>query len=237
MSVCGESTMEVSPVSESRDETLGCMNCETALVLGMENMEAGVSGCESLNGAAEPGCDLLETDVFEVTKSMRAKDRRHGRRLETAGRSFTHFLKLFGPRLFDLPQLFGECFGRLHVIEHHLRVLDGRNVVQSAADCILGEIRHNPEPGEKRGRVLAQACGGEFRSQIVPLEVDWHENKPGRTSDLSFGQALKFSSLRCGVVNLIDTDFERDMGIAERESVESGAKDNDLPNPAFDGSR
>jgi hypothetical protein len=33
------------------------------------------------------------------------------------------------------------------------------------------------------------------------------------------------------VVHLVDTDLSRDMGIAESESGESGAKDGDLPNP------
>jgi hypothetical protein len=33
-----------------------------------------------------------------------------------------------------------------------------------------------------------------------------------------------------------DTDLSRAMGIPESESVESGAKDDDLPNPSFDSS-
>jgi hypothetical protein len=51
---------------------------------------------------------------------------------------------------------------------------------------------------------------------------------------LSFGQALAFPGLRRGVVHLIDTDLSCAMGIPESESVESGAKDDDLPNPSFD---
>jgi hypothetical protein len=63
-------------------------------------MNASVSGRESLNGAAEPGRDLLEIDVLDGTKSVRAKNRRNARRFEAADRTFTNFLKLFGPRLF-----------------------------------------------------------------------------------------------------------------------------------------
>jgi len=37
-------------------------------------------------------------------------------------------------------------------------------------------------------------------------------------------------------VHLIDTDLSCAMGIPESESVESGAKDDDLPNPSFDSS-
>lgn len=66
-------------------------------------MNASVPGREPLNGGAEPGRDLLEIDVFEVTKSVRAKNRCNASRLETAVRTFTDFLKLFGPRLFYLP--------------------------------------------------------------------------------------------------------------------------------------
>jgi hypothetical protein len=42
--------------------------------------------------------------------------------------------------------------------------------------------------------------------------------------------------LRRGLVHLIDTDLPCAMGIPEGESVESGAKDDDLPNPSFDSS-
>jgi hypothetical protein len=45
------------------------------LVLSVDNMNASVSGRESLNGAAEPGRDLLEMDVFDGTKSVRAMNR------------------------------------------------------------------------------------------------------------------------------------------------------------------
>jgi hypothetical protein len=48
-------------------------------------MNAKVSGRESLNGAAKPGRDLLEIDVFDGTKSVRTKNRCHASRLETAG--------------------------------------------------------------------------------------------------------------------------------------------------------
>ena len=44
------------------------------LVLSMDNVNTGVSGGESLNGVAEPGRDLLEIDVFDGTKSLRAKN-------------------------------------------------------------------------------------------------------------------------------------------------------------------
>src|SRR5579864_1561214 len=70
------------------------------LVPRVDNMNASVSGRESLHGAAEPGRDLLETDVFDRTKSVRVKNRCHAGRLETAVRTLANFLKLFGPLLF-----------------------------------------------------------------------------------------------------------------------------------------
>jgi hypothetical protein len=69
-------------------------------MLSVDNMKAGVPGSKSLNGAAEAGRDLLKTEVFNGTKSVRAENRRHASRLETADRPLTNFLKLFGPRLF-----------------------------------------------------------------------------------------------------------------------------------------
>ncbi len=54
---------------------------------------------------------------------------------------------------------------------------------------------------------------------------------------MGFGEALAFTCLRGGVVHLKNTDLQRAMGIPESESVESGAKDDDLPNPLFDGFR
>jgi hypothetical protein len=67
---------------------------------GVDNMNASVPGGESLNRGAEPGRNLLEIDVFDRTKSVRAKHRSNASRLETAVRTFIHFLKLFGPLLF-----------------------------------------------------------------------------------------------------------------------------------------
>jgi hypothetical protein len=51
-------------------------------------MKTSVSARESWNGAAEPGRDLLEIDVFDGTKSVRAKNRCNASRLETADRTF-----------------------------------------------------------------------------------------------------------------------------------------------------
>jgi hypothetical protein len=59
-------------------------------------MKTSLSGREPLNGATEPGRDLLEIDVFDVTKSVRAKNHSNASRVETAGPTFIHFLKLFG---------------------------------------------------------------------------------------------------------------------------------------------
>ena len=70
---------------------------QLGLVLRVDNMQTSLSGREPLNGAAEPGRDLLEIDFFDVTESMRAKNRCHASRLETAGPTFINFLKLFGP--------------------------------------------------------------------------------------------------------------------------------------------
>ena len=67
------------------------------LVLGVDNMKTSLCGREPLNRAAEPGRDLLEIDVFDVTKSVRAKNRCNASGLETAGPAFINFLKLFGP--------------------------------------------------------------------------------------------------------------------------------------------
>ena len=69
-------------------------------MLSVNNMNTSVSGRESLNGVAEPGRDLLEIGVFDVTKSVRAKNRCDASRIETADRTFINFLKLFGPLRF-----------------------------------------------------------------------------------------------------------------------------------------
>ena len=69
-------------------------------MFSVDNMNASVSWRESLNGAAESGRDLLEIDVFDGTKSVRAKNRCNASRLETADRTFINFLKLFGPLRF-----------------------------------------------------------------------------------------------------------------------------------------
>src|SRR5262245_41086638 len=76
------------------------------LALGVDNMKAKLSGCESLNRVAEPGRDLLEIDVFHVTKPVRAKNPCNTSRIETSGPTFIHFLKLFGPLRYQFPHFF-----------------------------------------------------------------------------------------------------------------------------------
>jgi len=55
-------------------------------------MNAKVSGCESLNGAAEPGRDFLEIDVLDGTQSVRAKNRCNASRLELVSERSPIFL-------------------------------------------------------------------------------------------------------------------------------------------------
>src|SRR5215831_10759675 len=93
-SIAKENAIQVRPLVGTF--VLAYVGC-AVLVLSVDNMKTSLSGCEPLNGAAEPRRDLLEIDVFDVTKSVRAKNRCHASRLETAGPTFIHFLKLFGP--------------------------------------------------------------------------------------------------------------------------------------------
>jgi SAM-dependent methyltransferase len=194
------------------------------------------SGGYALHLAEKVGCRLVGLDI-------NAAGIRNANQLALAGglASRAHFEQCdvsknlpFDDETFDAVFSNDVLCHLFQVVEHHLRALDGRHVVQSAADSVLCQIWHNPEPSEKRGRVLLKVCGDELLSHIVPLEIDWHENKPWRKCDLRFKQALAFPCLRRGVVHLIDTDLSCAKGIPESESVEASAKDDDLPNPSFD---
>jgi hypothetical protein len=57
----------------------------------MDDMNSELSRREPLNVTTEPGCDLLETRIFDVAKSVRAKNRRNAGRLETAGQRSSVF--------------------------------------------------------------------------------------------------------------------------------------------------
>ena len=56
-------------------------------------MNAGMPGRESLNGASEPGRDLLKIDVCDGAKSVRVKNRCHAGWLETAVQTLTNFVQ------------------------------------------------------------------------------------------------------------------------------------------------
>ena len=60
-------------------------------------MKSGLSGREALNGAAKPGPDRPEINVFDIAKSVRAKNRGNAFRLEPACPALTHLLEMFGP--------------------------------------------------------------------------------------------------------------------------------------------
>src|SRR5262245_20149836 len=92
--------------SEGRSHRLGYhAKAWRLLMLRMDDMNAGLPRREPLNVAAESGRDLLETDIFDVTKSVHAKNRCNASRLETAGPTFLRFLKLFGPLRYHFPHL------------------------------------------------------------------------------------------------------------------------------------
>src|SRR5215831_3715766 len=92
---CGR---DLDQLKVARLTPLPCAPLSAAwLVLSVYNMKTSLSGREPLNGAAESGPDLHEIDVFDVTKSVRAKNRCNAGRLETAGQRFINFLELFGP--------------------------------------------------------------------------------------------------------------------------------------------
>src|SRR5947209_930358 len=59
-------------------------------------MNASVSWRESLNGAAEPGRDLLEIDVFDGTISVRAKNRCNASRVCSQNTVEVFLLALWG---------------------------------------------------------------------------------------------------------------------------------------------
>jgi len=76
-----------------------------ALPLGVDNVKTGLSGRESLNRVAEPGRNLMETNVFDVAKSVRAQDRGNAGWREAAGQAFIGLLQLFGPLRDEVPDL------------------------------------------------------------------------------------------------------------------------------------
>jgi hypothetical protein len=79
-----QESSSVNSAPHHDEQTAFCPGDRVQLVLSVDNMNTSVSGRESLNSAAEPGRDLLEIDVFDDTKSVRAKNRCNASRLETA---------------------------------------------------------------------------------------------------------------------------------------------------------
>jgi len=75
-------------------------------LLRMDDMNPEPSRRQPLNVRPEPGRDLLETKMFDLTKSVGAKNRCDASRLETAGPTFPSFLKLFSPLVYHSPDLF-----------------------------------------------------------------------------------------------------------------------------------
>src|SRR5262249_46795208 len=104
---------------------------------------------------------------------------------------------------------------------------------QSAADSVVCQVWHNAEPGEKRSGGALKAGAAELLLQIILLEIDGHEGEPWRRREFSPHQALALPCLGGGMIHFKDA-YASGMGIAERESVEPGAQDDDLPNPSLD---
>src|SRR5215475_14580591 len=114
-------------------------------MLRTDDMNAELSRREPLNVTAEPGHDLLKTDVFHVVETVRAEDRGDASRFEAAGPPLVDLLKLRHPSGRMGPQVFGPGFGRLSVVEHHFRVRDRHYVSQGIVDRIPRQIGHDTE--------------------------------------------------------------------------------------------
>src|SRR5215469_2105059 len=202
--------------------------------LRMNDMNAGLSRREPLNVTAKPGHDLLKTYVFDVVETVRAEDRGNGRRLEAADPLLVDLLKMRHPSDRIGLHVFSPGFGRLGVVEHNFRVRDRRYVVQRILDRIPCQIGHDPEPSEKRSADALKTGAVELLLQIIPLEIDGHEGEPWRRLEFSPHEELALPGLGGGMIHLEDA-YASGMGIAERESVEPGAEDHNLPNPSRDG--
>src|SRR6516165_9956593 len=205
-----------------------------ALMLRMDDMNAGLSRCEPLNVTAEPGHDLLKTDVLHVVETARAEDCGDVSRLEAADRLLVDLLKLRHPSGRIGLRVFTPGFGRLGVVEHHFRLRDRRYVAQRIVDRTPGQIGHDAEPSEKRSGGALKAGAAKLLLQIIPLEIDGHEAEPGWRREFSPREALALPCLRGGMIHFKDA-YARGVGIAECESVEPGAEDHDLSNPSLDG--
>src|SRR5215468_12196802 len=206
---------------------------ELVLMLRMDDMNAGLSRREPLNVTAEPGHDLLKADVFHVVETVRAEDRGDASRLDAADPLLVDLLKLRHPSGRIGLHVFTEGFGRFGVVEHHFRVRDRRYVAQRIVDRIPCQIGHDTEPSEKRNGGALEAGAAELLLQIIPLEIDGHECEPWRRREFSPHEALALPCLGGGMIHFKDA-YASGMGIAERESVEPGAEDHDLPNPSLD---
>ena len=204
------------------------------LMLRMDDMNADLSRREPLNVTAEPGHDLLKTDVFHDVETVRAEDRGDASRLEAADPLLLDLLKLRHPSGRIGLHVFSEGFGRFGVVEHHFRVWDRRYVAQRIVDRIPCQIGHDTEPSEKRSGGALKTGAAELLLQIILLEIDGHEGEPWRRREFSTHEALALPCLGGGMIHFKDA-YPSGMGIAERESVEPGAKDHDLPNPSLDG--
>src|SRR5215470_18517786 len=110
------------------------------LMLRMDDMSADLSRREPLNVTAEPGHDLLKTDVFHVVETVRPKDRGDASRPDAADPPLVDLLKLRHPSGRIGLHVFTPGLGRLHVVEHHFRVRDRRYVAQRMVDRFLCQI-------------------------------------------------------------------------------------------------
>jgi len=132
-------------------------------VFSVDNMNASVSRRESLNGAAEPGRDLLEIDVFQGTKSVRSKNRCDASRLETADRRFINFLKLFGPLLSNCLSSSENASGgsTLSNTTSEFWIDDMESRVRPITSCLVhGKFTCNAWRGRLVGSTTWVECGG-----------------------------------------------------------------------------
>src|SRR5271170_4618799 len=192
-------------------------------------MAAGGAG-RGRRRAAEVERQLMRT---QVVKALEARVTQERSRLGRPQSAEYRFAQRRDARPEGLHIGAARTLERIHgfaVVKYDLRPGAGEGA-EGRCDRLAGEIGNDAEP-QKEGRSIRVEAGlGELVEKALPLEIDGREAEGlGREAGLADPGALPF--LRLGMVDFENAKPRLAMGIAQAESVESGAEDNGLPQAA-----
>src|SRR5947209_8431092 len=177
-------------------------------------------------------------EILDIAKTQRRQPRMKHVAVKMVAELFAYRRDPRDQRLMHgAPAPLGHRIRRIDIIEHDMRAArQSGDEAERRKDRVLGEIRYDTEPCEKRLLRGIEPGRGKAVRQCLSFEIDRNEAERGGQRDACLGQPRALPGLCRGMIDLEDAQVLRGQ-CAISGGVEPGAEHDELTRAAFHGRR